>query len=113
MTARADAQALRLSVAYALLDGFPVIRLPHLRAALAVVEYARASVEWLYGTKTGDPDVGRRRTEWVPLRKSVAYLFRYRDVSLQSNARYLTRWPRSRIRRLGYAASMPSPPGSA
>jgi len=32
---------------------------------------------------------GRRRTEWVPLRKSVAYLFRYRDVSLQSNAQYL------------------------
>jgi hypothetical protein len=30
---------------------------------------------------------GRRRTEGVPLRKSVAYLFRYRDVSLQSNAR--------------------------
>jgi hypothetical protein len=32
---------------------------------------------------------GRRRTEWVPFRKSLAYLFRYRDVSLQSNARYL------------------------
>jgi hypothetical protein len=32
---------------------------------------------------------GQRRTEWVPLRKSVAYLFRYRDVAQQSNARYL------------------------
>jgi hypothetical protein len=32
---------------------------------------------------------GRRRTESVPLRKSVAYLFRYRDVSAQSTARYL------------------------
>jgi hypothetical protein len=32
---------------------------------------------------------GERRTEWVPLRKSVAYLFRYRDVSAQSNTRYL------------------------
>jgi hypothetical protein len=32
---------------------------------------------------------GRRRTEWAPLRKSVAYLFRYRDVSAQSTARYL------------------------
>jgi hypothetical protein len=29
------------------------------------------------------------KAEWVPLRKNVAYLFRYRDVSLQSNARYL------------------------
>ena len=25
----------------------------------------------------------------MPLRKSVAYLFRYRDVAQQSNARYL------------------------
>lgn len=33
---------------------------------------------------------GRRRTEWVPLRKSVAYLFRYRGIALQSNSRYLT-----------------------
>jgi hypothetical protein len=32
---------------------------------------------------------GRRRTEWVLLRKSVAYLFRYREVAQQSNARYL------------------------
>src|SRR5262245_3629211 len=32
---------------------------------------------------------GRRRTEGVPLRTSVAYLFRYRDVAQQSNARYL------------------------
>jgi hypothetical protein len=32
---------------------------------------------------------GRWRTQWVPLRKSVAYLFRYREISLQSNSRYL------------------------
>jgi hypothetical protein len=32
---------------------------------------------------------GRRRTAWVPLRKSVAHLFRYREISLQSNSRYL------------------------
>jgi hypothetical protein len=32
---------------------------------------------------------GRRVTEWGPLRKSVAYLFRYRELALQSNARYL------------------------
>jgi hypothetical protein len=32
---------------------------------------------------------GRRRVAaWVPLRKSVAYLFRYREISLQSNSRY-------------------------
>jgi hypothetical protein len=32
---------------------------------------------------------GKRRVEWVQMRKGVAYLFRYREVSLQANARYL------------------------
>jgi len=32
---------------------------------------------------------GRRAVLWVPLRKSVVYLFRYREVCLQSNSRYL------------------------
>jgi hypothetical protein len=32
---------------------------------------------------------GKRQTEWVPMRKGVAYLFRYREVSLQANGRYL------------------------
>jgi hypothetical protein len=32
---------------------------------------------------------GKQRAEWVPLRKGVAYLFRYREISLQANARYL------------------------
>ena len=33
---------------------------------------------------------GRRKTEWVPLRKGVADLFRYREICLQCNSRYLT-----------------------
>jgi hypothetical protein len=32
---------------------------------------------------------GRDVMEWVPLRKSVTLLFRYREISAQSNARYL------------------------
>ncbi len=32
---------------------------------------------------------GKQRAEWVQLRKGVAYLFRYREVSLPANARYL------------------------
>jgi hypothetical protein len=32
---------------------------------------------------------GHRATEWVPMRKGVHYLFRYRDVSLSANSRYL------------------------
>ena len=31
----------------------------------------------------------RQVTEWVPMRKGVANLFRYRDVSMAANARYL------------------------
>ena len=32
---------------------------------------------------------GKQRAQWVQLRKGVAYLFRYREVSLPANARYL------------------------
>jgi hypothetical protein len=32
---------------------------------------------------------GRHVTEWVPMRKGVHYLFRYKDVSLGANSRYL------------------------
>ncbi len=32
---------------------------------------------------------GRQVTEWVPMRKGVANLFRYRDVSLASDSRFL------------------------
>jgi hypothetical protein len=32
---------------------------------------------------------GKSQAEWVPMRKGVAYLFRYREVSMLANARYL------------------------
>ncbi len=32
---------------------------------------------------------GKCQTEWVAMRTGVAYLFRYREVSLQANGRYL------------------------
>jgi hypothetical protein len=32
---------------------------------------------------------GQPKTEWVPMRKSVAYMFRHRDVSCSANGRYL------------------------
>jgi hypothetical protein len=53
VTARAEAQALRLSVLYALLDRSPVIRVPHLQAALALWRYAEASAHYLFGDKLG------------------------------------------------------------
>ena len=33
---------------------------------------------------------GKKVMRWVDMRKSVAYLFRYRDVSLAADRRYLT-----------------------
>ena len=33
--------------------------------------------------------VGLQRAEWVPLRKGVAYLLRYREISLQAKGRCL------------------------
>jgi len=54
VTARAEAQVLRLSVLYAALDGDTAIRLPHLKAALAVWEYAEASARYIFGDRIGD-----------------------------------------------------------
>jgi len=53
-TSRAEAQTLRLSLIYALLDQSPTIRVEHLRAAHAVWRYAEQSACRIFGTSTGD-----------------------------------------------------------
>ena len=53
--ARAEAQVLRLSCLYALLDHTATIRRPHLEAALALWDYAEASAQYLFGATLGDP----------------------------------------------------------
>ncbi len=55
VTSRAEAQVLRLSVLYAILDMAPVMRPEHLLAALAVWRYAEASAESIFGDAIGDP----------------------------------------------------------
>jgi hypothetical protein len=55
MTARAEAQTLRLSCLYALADGSAVVTPKHLRAALAVWVYAFESAAILFGDRLGDP----------------------------------------------------------
>jgi DNA replicative helicase MCM subunit Mcm2 (Cdc46/Mcm family) len=52
---RAEAQVLRLSVAYALLDRSPEIKVEHQRAALALWDYAEQSVRIIFGDATGNP----------------------------------------------------------
>jgi len=47
--ARAEAHVLRVSVLYAVLDRSPIIRPAHLRAALAVWDYADASARRIFG----------------------------------------------------------------
>jgi hypothetical protein len=60
-TSRAEAQTLRLSAVYAALDCSPVIRVEHLRAALAVWDYCLASARFIFGDATGDPVADRIR----------------------------------------------------
>jgi hypothetical protein len=54
VTARAEAQILRLSLTYALIDGSPSIGREHLLAGLAVWEYADESARVLFGNAFGD-----------------------------------------------------------
>ena len=57
MLARAEAQVLRLSMIYALLDKSAVIRLEHLKGALALWEYCERSARYIFGDALGDPTV--------------------------------------------------------
>jgi len=59
VTGRAEAYVMRLAVAYALLDCCSEIRLPHLKAALALWEYSEQSAAWIFGTATGDATADR------------------------------------------------------
>jgi Protein of unknown function (DUF3987) len=55
VTARAEAQCVRLALIYALLDQQENIDVPHLRAALAVWEYCETSATRIFGNALGDP----------------------------------------------------------
>jgi hypothetical protein len=59
VTARAEAQVLRLSVLYAALDGDSQIRSHHVMAALAVWDYCEASARYIFGDNLGDPVADR------------------------------------------------------
>jgi hypothetical protein len=54
ITARAEAQVLRLSAIYALLDCSTKIEVDHHRAALALWNYCARSARWIFGTATGN-----------------------------------------------------------
>lgn len=54
ITARAEAQVVRLAVVYAALDSKPLISETHLQAALALWAYAETSARWIFGSQTGN-----------------------------------------------------------
>lgn len=55
IAARAEAQAMRIAVLYALLDGSVVITKDHLLAGLALWQYCEDSVNYVFGSAHGDP----------------------------------------------------------
>jgi hypothetical protein len=55
ITARAEAQTLRLALVYALIDGLSEIDIVHLNAALALWRYCETSARIIFGDTVGDP----------------------------------------------------------
>src|SRR5262249_7547908 len=56
MLGRAEAQGLRLSLIYAMLDRSLIVEPRHLKAALAVWQYCEDSVKYVFGDRLGNPD---------------------------------------------------------
>jgi hypothetical protein len=59
VTARAEAQVIRIACLYAVLDQSSVIRVEHLKAAVAVWDYCEASARYIFGDAQGDPIADR------------------------------------------------------
>jgi len=59
ITGRAEAQVMRLSAIYALLDKSSLIRPEHHQAAMAVWRYCEQSARWIFGTSTGDKNADK------------------------------------------------------
>jgi hypothetical protein len=59
VTARAEAQTLRLAMLYALADCSYEIRRTHVESALAVWEYAEESARYIFGDAVGDADADK------------------------------------------------------
>src|SRR5215510_12655865 len=58
---RAEAQVMRIACIYALLDKSELVRVEHLRAALALWDYSEKSAASVFGELTGDPAVDKAK----------------------------------------------------
>lgn len=67
VTGRAEAQVLRLSMLYALLDCSPIVRRPHLEAALALWQYTSDSAAYIFGRVDGNTrlEAARCLRDWI------------------------------------------------
>ncbi|QPJ66770.1 MAG: DUF3987 domain-containing protein [Candidatus Nitrohelix vancouverensis] len=86
--ARAEAQVMRLSCIYALLDRSPIVRAEHMMAALALWEYCEASARFVFGGSLGDPvaDEIKRALDYKPeglTRTEISNLFKRNKASDQ------------------------------
>lgn len=55
LTARSEAYVCRIASIYALLDKSDLIRIEHLKAAVAIFDYVEQSATYIFRDKTGDP----------------------------------------------------------
>ena len=88
-----------------MLDGTDVIGLPHLRAALALWDYAEASARFVFGDATGDPLADRildaLRTRAAPMSRTDISAALGRHVSADAISRALqSLQANGRVRRL-------------
>jgi hypothetical protein len=88
ITSRAEAQVLRLSMIYALLDCSQIIRVEHLKAALAVWKYCMASAEYIFGDDLGLPEADEilralRESPEGLARSDISALFRHHKTAAQ------------------------------
>ena len=60
ITARAEAQVVRLSMLFALCEASPIIGVAHLRSALAVWDYAQASAEYIFSEEVGKKSIDNK-----------------------------------------------------
>ncbi len=85
VTGRAEAQVMRLAAIFALLDCSEVIRVEHLKAALACWRYCFDSARYIFGDALGDPITDkvlrlvRQSSEGVTRTELSSYFNRHQD----------------------------------
>jgi hypothetical protein len=95
VTARGEAQVIRLSLIFALLDSNDAIDIAHLEAAIAVWAYCDESAAQIFGDSIGDPvadDIllALRRNAAGLTRTDISNLFGRHRTSEQINAALTT-----------------------